>query len=138
MPATQGYRLEEWHEPPALTGSHELKSQPTEVRVSNYEQCVEFVLLQGLQEIDAYSGYSDLQLDVAKDISDQIFEPEKDILKALSQYLSDSTHVESSAKNLDNSVRPEPLGKVLEMPTKYVVSRYDVETGKLLPFIKEA
>jgi hypothetical protein len=134
MPATQGYRLEDWHEPPALTASHELTTPPAEVFVNSHEQCVEFVLLQGLKEIDDYQGYPDFQIEVAEEISRKIFAPEIDVMNALHKYLSSVNSIDEDQAEVVDSV---PLAELIELRTEYVVMRYDPETRQPLPFVKQ-
>lgn len=55
MPATQGYRLSEWHEPPFLTGSHTLESTiDTRVFDPDNENDIAQCLLENDERITTY------------------------------------------------------------------------------------
>lgn len=55
MPATQGYRLREWHEPPFLTGKHTLESTvDTRIFDPDNENDVAQCLLENDETITAY------------------------------------------------------------------------------------
>ena len=128
MPATPNYRLPDWHEHPALTSSHELTVPEAEVYVSSREECARFVLAQALPEITAYDGYPELQEEMAFEVADKVFDPEKDVAQALHRYLTTQQQEDAEPS------ATEQIAAVIPIETRYVATRYDVQTGKMLPF----
>lgn len=117
MPATTGYRLDYWNEPPQISREHSLGSEFLDTAYSprDLDSCVEFVLQSALPEVDAYRWVNpDVARAIAHEIASEIYVEGADVVAALANYLRKADEVQPVAA---------------DVPTLYVVGITDTHSG---------
>lgn len=130
MPATQGYRLDDWREPPMISAKHGLEAAPDGRVFKIYEYAdVAASILEYSEDIDTYRWeLTDDQLEaLALESARHIVETRRELLLERQAELRRLAEVQdTNVIQLDERRDPEPI------PTVYVATRYDATTGVLL------
>lgn len=122
MPATQGYRLDEWHEGPFLGASHDILAVPDD-RVFDINDPVDVAqgLLETSAEIEAYEWLVDKVT-----LQEMAMESAKMIIAARDELLIDR-NLESEFRSAQNQRNERGLGHLAVV----ACSRQDLNTGEV-------